>query len=678
MFDDNTDGGVIAATIKAGETTVAGSVSWSSTVTSVATIDVASGAITLVGVGTTTITASFEGNVDYKPSTGTYNVTVINVNPNKTTIWSEDFSGYAATAVPSGGMYSYSCEGTDTKVYDESLAGGSKPELLVGKSGGSYTATIPLGYCCYGDMTLTFRTNNTNIAVSSSTTGVSVTGDIVSGANTLTISNVTTNMASLEIVFSNDNDKNVRLDNIVLKSLVEVPVNGSNEMTSNVTIPYGATCNVSSTVIIPSNKTLTINGILNVTGTLTNNGTAANLVIEDGGQLYTESTGVNATLYKNITGYTNDNNGWNFIASPVNVNNLAPTAVTNMLSNTYDLYQLNNTSWENYKDNEGHTNAANGFSLRNGRGYLYANSSDVELSFAGEIKPFTTANDANQVPLTDGWNLVGNPYTFNVYSSKSYYTIQTENSKNVIKAASNAAIAPCTGIVVQSDGAGNVAFTTSPAVWATGNNGNIELTLAQTVTTRGNAATLDNAIVSFNEGSQLEKFYFGTQDANIYIPQGSEEYAIVSSEACGEMPVNFKAAKDGEYTLTVNAENVEMNYLHLIDNLTGADTDLLATPSYTFNARTTDYASRFRLVFGANDENGASTSSATFAYVSNGQVVVNGTGTLQVVDMLGRIVASQEVTTANCQLSTANYKTGVYVLRLVNNGDVKTQKMVIE
>ena len=51
--------------------------------------------------------------------------------------------------------------------------------------------------------------------------------------------------------------------------------------------------------------------------------------------------------------------------------------------------------------------------------------------------------------------------------------------------------------------------------------------------------------------------------------------------------------------VTVNPEEVEFSYLHLIDNLTGNDVDLLATPSYSFEAKTTDYDLRFKLVFKA-------------------------------------------------------------------------------
>ena len=42
------------------------------------------------------------------------------------------------------------------------------------------------------------------------------------------------------------------------------------------------------------------------------------------------------------------------------------------------------------------------------------------------------------------------------------------------------------------------------------------------------------------------------------------------------MLVNFKAEENGTYTISVDVDNVEMDYLHLIDNLTGDDIDLLA------------------------------------------------------------------------------------------------------
>jgi hypothetical protein len=63
------------------------------------------------------------------------------------------------------------------------------------------------------------------------------------------------------------------------------------------------------------------------------------------------------------------------------------------------------------------------------------------------------------------------------------------------------------------------------------------------------------------------------------------------------MPINFKAAHDGTYTLMFEKEDLELKSLHRIDNLTGDVIDLLAMPSYTFEAKTTDHASRFKLVF---------------------------------------------------------------------------------
>ena len=108
--------------------------------------------------------------------------------------------------------------------------------------------------------------------------------------------------------------------------------------------------------------------------------------------------------------------------------------------------------------------------------------------------------------------------------------------------------------------------------------------------------------------------------------------------------------------------------------MTGADVDLLQTPSYTFKANMTDYESRFKLVFVSN---GATDNSETFAFCSNGNWIIcyEGEATLQVIDVMGRILSSE---TINGSVSKAIHATpGVYMLRLVNGNDVKVQKIVV-
>ena len=118
---------------------------------------------------------------------------------------------------------------------------------------------------------------------------------------------------------------------------------------------------------------------------------------------------------------------------------------------------------------------------------------------------------------------------------------------------------------------------------------------------------------------------------------------------------------------------LELDYLHLIDNLTGNDVDLLAMPSYTFEAKVSDYPSRFKLVF-SNDEYAVG-DNATFAYVNNGNIVANQEGTLQIVDMTGRMIYQGD---AKHHVSTSEMASGVYVLRLVTADSIKTQKIVVE
>ena len=189
---------------------------------------------------------------------------------------------------------------------------------------------------------------------------------------------------------------------------------------------------------------------------------------------------------------------------------------------------------------------------------------------------------------------------------------------------------------------------------------------------RGGA--IDRAIVRFDESDVLPKFQLFEGNAKLYIPQDGKDYAVVGADNDGEMPLYFKAAENGTYTLSFSTEGINMCYLHLIDNLTGNDIDLLATPSYSFDARTIDYASRFKLVFSAQDNN-----NDHFAFISNGQIILTGVdanATVQVIDALGRVVVSR--TLSGQSISTKGMTAGVYLLRLFNNDSVKIQKIVIK
>ena len=137
--------------------------------------------------------------------------------------------------------------------------------------------------------------------------------------------------------------------------------------------------------------------------------------------------------------------------------------------------------------------------------------------------------------------------------------------------------------------------------------------------------------------------------------------------------MTYTASDNGTYTLHVNPETVSMDYLHLIDNLTGADIDLLATPSYRFNAKSDDYTSRFRLVFSAQGSNGQE---ENFAFVSQGEIIVESEGTVQVIDLTGRIVATCKDATR--RIATDGMSSGIYTLRLINGDQVKSQKVIIK
>ena len=141
---------------------------------------------------------------------------VCNASFAQTIIWEEDWSTATKDQTPTEVNPNYTFEngGGTTKIYDENLAGGTPPELLVAKSNGSLTASIDLKGAS-GDMTLRYKTNKT-IGVTSTTEGVTI-GEATKTGNDyeLTI-NVPAGVTTLSLTLTSTTKSNARLDDIKL------------------------------------------------------------------------------------------------------------------------------------------------------------------------------------------------------------------------------------------------------------------------------------------------------------------------------------------------------------------------------------------------------------------------------------------------------------------------------
>jgi hypothetical protein len=365
---------------------------------------------------------------------------------------------------------------------------------------------------------------------------------------------------------------------------------------------------------------------------------------------------------KDILGYGTGTGNWYLIASPVGTVN--PENVSGMLEGSYDLFRFDQNQdleWQNYKQGA--------FNLAAGKGYLYAHKTDIKLVFTGSATSGTTYD----VPLTTGtsddfpdWNLVGNPFPVNAWieGDPDFYTMNGDGSE-IIPVGEPRHIEGMEGVFVIATGAANESITfTTVEPTKKGSRLGLNLSDGRTV--------VDRAIVRFGEGQQLPKFQLNSNSTKVYIPQAGKDFAVVLGEEMGEMPVNFEAEENGTYSLSLSCENVEFSYLHLIDNKTGKDVDLLQTPSYSFEAKTTDYANRFKLVFATGDNN-----NDNFAFYNNGSFVINNEGmaTVQVIDINGRILSSESIN--GCANVNVNAAAGVYMLRLINGENVKVQKVVV-
>ena len=300
-----------------------------------------------------------------------------------------------------------------------------------------------------------------------------------------------------------------------------------------------------------------------------------------------------------INGYGTSDGGYYLIASPFD--DIAADDVTGMTNGDYDLYRFDQSQekeWRNYK--------ADAFTLMAGKGYLYAHKTDVALRITG-----TQPYDGNGTialeyveghPLT-GWNLVGNPYLYNVTSCATehvaygcYRMNETKDDLVVSEISEAHPLKPLEACFVRAT-AENATITFNPHRGVTtGRCESIRIEVAE----KGRLA--DRLMVVRGGANALQKLSLKEKRTKLFATHGQEELSIVPCEG-SEQPFCFQAGEEGTYTLTVALDGMKADYLHLVDAQTGTDVDLLETQSYEFEATPTDEPCRFKLIIKTEQSN---------------------------------------------------------------------------
>lgn len=365
-----------------------------------------------------------------------------------------------------------------------------------------------------------------------------------------------------------------------------------------------------------------------------------------------------------------------------------------------------------YKATPSSAENVNEANLVAGKGYLLATKRETLLQAEGTLNNA----DVSVAVTTDaayrkGYNLIGNPYQsyydFNAFASdnSTLWEGGTSNASYILlsgdtytayayNASNNAYTAPRwlhphQGFMVIADNAGTATFYNNKRI------------------TEGESAFRDelpnyalvNLIVADEEGKRdLTTVELGRPDKGgaakahdlhlgkgcLYTHYEGSDYSIAFTQpGVEQVGIWFEADEEAPFTMTWDTENGEFSYLHLIDNITGADIDCLKATEYRFTATPDDYKSRFRLVFGYTgiDEPEAPEpveGPTSFAFQMGNEIVVNGEGLLQLFDVTGRVMMQTTLNGTQSVVALPKTVTGVYVLRLTSNKETRTQKIMLE
>ena len=371
----------------------------------------------------------------------------------------------------------------------------------------------------------------------------------------------------------------------------------------------------------------------------------------------------------------------------------------------YHWINLKRNSASHYHFDNPHENIkyTNETIFKPGRGYMMAINTDSYLSSTGTLTNSdfdTTITYRSPMEREKGCNLLGNPYQayfdleaffeentdFNtawVYIAESNKYVPYTKDASANPKLPSQYVHPHQGFFVKTtEDNKKVYFKKSMATvnaddytYFRGERVNYPLV---NLFAYNEAGESDFIVVEFNRpeiGGAPRMNASENKSLSLTAQNGQEEYTILfTDQHVKRVPVRFRTAHDGTFTLRWDTYHGTFSKLLLIDNITGTTCDMTTHDYYTFTGRADDYANRFYIAFGVTGvEEYDTDGEAGFAFFNGNDWVVTGEGQLQLIDVTGRILQSQYLTGETNFVQFGKVAAGVYMLRL---GE-QTQKIII-
>lgn len=325
----------------------------------------------------------------------------------------------------------------------------------------------------------------------------------------------------------------------------------------------------------------------------------------------------------------------------------------------------------------------NGGTFEDGIAYMvsYQNASVAEFQgiLNNETSYKMTANSNKNNPL-ENYNLFGNPFPYDINWETDVKLANMNDGYAMIKQdggyvyKTDGVIKVGEGFMVNSKTSGRTHTVTMGKGVNRLQKNEEKKTASIVITATGNYGT-DNVIIRLGNESRSafnKLVNFNNKIANVYLKENDTIYGIYDyGDDIKEISLYFDAKELGKYTFTFDVNGV-VEKLYLIDRMTGNKVNVLLNNEYTFTSSANDSQERFILIMNEVNDNNVC---ENFAYVNNDELYVDAEGTIQIIDVMGRVIITEENHDGMIDISSLN--SAAYIVRCVNNNEVKTQKIVV-